>query len=195
MWSTIHPATVDLLDMASLMDPRFRTTYIADKVEGIKRRAILELKSLLAEKSTPQPGTALHVCREEAEPVAKSKKTLASKKRQCRMPPSQRRTPSKLSCQATWCPLTQTETHLSGGSVMRPTSQDRTILYLCIPTSVPFREGLQQRWEHCNMPRGTHKARVSRKACIPFQKRAKELWFFESNFVFVLLFCTLLFEG
>lgn len=64
--------------MASLMDPRFRTTYIADdKVEGIKRRAVLELQSLLAEKSTPQPGTAVHV-RPEAEPVAKkSKKILA----------------------------------------------------------------------------------------------------------------------
>ncbi|MBN3301994.1 ZBED1 protein, partial [Amia calva] len=73
------PATVELIDMATLVDPQFRTTYIADdKIESIKHRAVLELKSLLAEESTHHPGTT--VCQEEeSEPVSKKgKKTLAS---------------------------------------------------------------------------------------------------------------------
>ncbi|KAK1897504.1 Zinc finger BED domain containing protein 4 [Dissostichus eleginoides] len=51
------PVTQELLDMASLMDPRFRTTYIADDiVDGTKKRAVRELMSLPAEKSKSQPG-------------------------------------------------------------------------------------------------------------------------------------------
>ncbi|KAK1874904.1 Zinc finger BED domain containing protein 1, partial [Dissostichus eleginoides] len=75
------PVTQELLDMASLMDPRFRTTYIADdKVDGIKKRAVTELMSLPAEKSKSQPGTSVQDLHQEeaAEPVTKKKKTLAS---------------------------------------------------------------------------------------------------------------------
>ena len=75
------PVTQELLDMASLMDPRFRTTYIADdEVDGIKKRAVTELMSLPAEKSKSQPGTSVQdlLQEEAAEPVTKKKKTLAS---------------------------------------------------------------------------------------------------------------------
>ncbi|KAJ4925641.1 hypothetical protein JOQ06_018366, partial [Pogonophryne albipinna] len=53
----------ELLDMSSLVDPRFRTTYIdPDKVEPVKKRAVAEMMSLPApaNNSTPQqPGTAV----------------------------------------------------------------------------------------------------------------------------------------
>lgn len=42
------PKTVDLLDMASLVDPRFKDAYIADdRQEFIKTRAVAEILSLL----------------------------------------------------------------------------------------------------------------------------------------------------
>lgn len=61
------------------MDPRFRTTYIdPGKVEQVKKRAVTELLSLPAEKSTPQqPGPAVQV-RQEAQPPPNKKMTLAS---------------------------------------------------------------------------------------------------------------------
>lgn len=169
--------TVDLPDMSSLMDPRFRTTCKADKVEGIKRRAVLELKSLLAEKSTHQPGTALHVHQEEAEPVAKSKKTLASFLKTTVPYASQSEENSIKTELSSYLMSPDTDPDplewwkLHGANFPR---ENNFAKYLRIPTSVPFREGLQ-RWEYCNMPQGTPKARVSRQACIPFQKRAKEL--------------------
>ena len=50
--------TQDLLDMASLVDPRFKTLYIdSDKTEKILARAVSELESLL---SVPVPGEAQH---------------------------------------------------------------------------------------------------------------------------------------
>ncbi|KAJ8270429.1 hypothetical protein GJAV_G00114470 [Gymnothorax javanicus] len=70
----------ELLDISSLMDPRFRTTYIdPDKVEQVKKRAVSELMSLApADKSTPQqPGPAVQVCEEE-QPSPKKKMTLAA---------------------------------------------------------------------------------------------------------------------
>ncbi|XP_049441769.1 zinc finger BED domain-containing protein 4 [Epinephelus fuscoguttatus] len=75
-----NPVTDELLDMSSLMDPRFRTTYIdPGKVEQVKnKRAVTELLSLPAEKSTPQqPGPAVQV-RQEAQPPPNKKMTLAS---------------------------------------------------------------------------------------------------------------------
>ncbi|KAJ4941785.1 hypothetical protein JOQ06_011659 [Pogonophryne albipinna] len=57
------PVKDELLDMSSLVDPRFRTTYIdPDKVEPVKKRAVAEMMSLPApaNNSTPQqPGTAV----------------------------------------------------------------------------------------------------------------------------------------
>lgn len=41
------PVTDKLQDPASLMDPRFRNTYVEDdKVEGIKKTAVTELMSV-----------------------------------------------------------------------------------------------------------------------------------------------------
>lgn len=76
------PVKNELLDMSSLMDPRFRTTYIdSDKVEQVKERAVTELMSLSlpAEKSTPQqPGPAVQVSQGEAQPPPNKKMTLAA---------------------------------------------------------------------------------------------------------------------
>ncbi|ROK30197.1 Zinc finger BED domain-containing protein 1 [Anabarilius grahami] len=76
------PVKNELLDMSSLMDPRFRTTYIdPDKVEQVKKRAVTELMSLSlpAEKSTPQqPGPAVQVSQGEAQPPPNKKMTLAA---------------------------------------------------------------------------------------------------------------------
>lgn len=75
------PVKDELLDMASLTDPRFRTSYIdQDKVEQVKRRAVSELLSFPAGKSTPQPGPVVQVDQEEArpQPDPKKKKTLAT---------------------------------------------------------------------------------------------------------------------
>lgn len=109
------------------------------------------------------------------------------------MPPSQRRTPSKLSCQATWCPLTQTQTHLSGGSFMGPTSQERTILLstyaflLVCPSERVFKGG--------NIVT-CHRARLKPESVdrhvFLFRNEQRNFDLFDSNLVFVLLFCTLL---
>ncbi|XP_039652399.1 zinc finger BED domain-containing protein 4-like [Perca fluviatilis] len=74
------PVKNELLDMSSLMDPRFCTTYIdPDKVEQVKKRAVTELMSLPAEKSTPQQsGPAVQVCQGEAQPPPNKKMTLAA---------------------------------------------------------------------------------------------------------------------
>lgn len=71
----------ELLDMSSLVDPRFRITYMdPDKVEQVKKRAVDELMSLPApaDKNTPQqPGPAMQVC-EKQQPPPKKKITLAA---------------------------------------------------------------------------------------------------------------------
>ncbi|XP_028298772.1 zinc finger BED domain-containing protein 4-like [Gouania willdenowi] len=74
------PVKNELLDMSSLMDPRFRTTYIdPDKVEQVKKRAVTELMSLPAEKIKPQqPGPAVHVCQREAQSPPNKKMALAA---------------------------------------------------------------------------------------------------------------------
>ncbi|KAL1258076.1 hypothetical protein QQF64_011320 [Cirrhinus molitorella] len=58
-----EPKTVDLLDIASLVDPRFKDAYIADdRQEFIKTRAVAEILSLLevqaATFSEPLPHTS-----------------------------------------------------------------------------------------------------------------------------------------
>lgn len=74
------PATNDLLDMAGLVDPRFKTRYVAeDKVEEIKCRAISEMEAMLSESdqvSASQPHQAPTVSEPAAEPP--KKKTLGS---------------------------------------------------------------------------------------------------------------------
>ncbi|XP_045905911.1 E3 SUMO-protein ligase ZBED1-like [Micropterus dolomieu] len=73
------PATTDLLEMASFVDPRFRATYIpSEKVDALKHRAVLEVETLLADQppylhvpTVPEPADG------EAA-VAPKAKTLAS---------------------------------------------------------------------------------------------------------------------
>nr|XP_023693139.1 zinc finger BED domain-containing protein 4-like isoform X1 [Paramormyrops kingsleyae] len=85
-----EPATSDLLDMASLVDPRFRDKYIpSEKVNAVKNQAVVEVESLLADQGSRQPDTAEHtvlVPTDQAEimpPTAKKKKSLASFFKQC----------------------------------------------------------------------------------------------------------------
>ncbi|KAJ4944601.1 hypothetical protein JOQ06_013144 [Pogonophryne albipinna] len=67
----LDPVKDELLDMSSLVDPRFRTTYIdPDKVEPFKKRAVAEIMSLPApaNNSTPlQPGTAVQCVPDQLE--------------------------------------------------------------------------------------------------------------------------------
>lgn len=66
------PVIDELLDMSSLIDPRFRTTYIdPDKVEQVKKRAVTEAELMSlpppASNSTPhQPGPAMQAHQKEA---------------------------------------------------------------------------------------------------------------------------------
>lgn len=85
-----EPATSDLLDVASLVDPRFRDKYIpSEKVNAVKNQAVVEVESLLADQGSRQPDTAEHtvpVPTDQAEimpPTAKKKKSLASFFKQC----------------------------------------------------------------------------------------------------------------
>ena len=47
-----EPFTQDLLDMASLLDPRFKMTYMkAERVDHLKSKAAAEMESLVAEQA------------------------------------------------------------------------------------------------------------------------------------------------
>ncbi|XP_067313700.1 E3 SUMO-protein ligase ZBED1-like [Pseudorasbora parva] len=83
------PTTDDLLDMALLFDPRFKTQFIAkDKVEGIQTRAVAELESLVtihmqSPKSDQQPTSSTsastsQILDEDQTPPKKAKKSLSS---------------------------------------------------------------------------------------------------------------------
>ncbi|XP_074551526.1 E3 SUMO-protein ligase ZBED1-like [Halichoeres trimaculatus] len=76
------PATTDLLEMASFVDPRFRATYIpSEKVDALKHRAVLDVEMLLADQSSCQPPYLLTVPEPadgEGAVAPKAKKTLAS---------------------------------------------------------------------------------------------------------------------
>lgn len=78
------PVKDEFLDMSSLMNLRFHTTYIdPDKVEQVKKRAVAEAELMClpasANSSTPQqPGPVVHVHQEEAQPPAKKKMTSAA---------------------------------------------------------------------------------------------------------------------
>jgi len=73
------PATNDLLDMAGLVDPRFKTRYIAeDKLEETKCRAISEMEAMLSEsdQGTAESSASQHQAPAVSEPP--KKKTLGS---------------------------------------------------------------------------------------------------------------------
>lgn len=72
-----------LLDMAWLIDPRFKATYIPDeKIEALKHRAVSEAVCLLADQSRCQSDPAVFTVPEpedmEAMPSTSKKKSLAS---------------------------------------------------------------------------------------------------------------------
>ena len=68
------PETNKLLDMASLMDPRFNTTYIAEeKIEDIKLRAMAEMEKMLSDQ-----GAAEATVSQPHEEEPPKKKTLGS---------------------------------------------------------------------------------------------------------------------
>lgn len=75
--------TDDLLDIASLLDPRFRTNYMdKEKVERVLSRAVEEIVPLMKAQQDTLSGAAGAAAAAEAEPVPppeeKRKKTLAS---------------------------------------------------------------------------------------------------------------------
>lgn len=76
--------TQDLLDIASLVDPRFKTTYIKqERVGYIKTRAAAELQKLVAEQTEAVPLSAPSVTavgqdEQEEVPAKKKKKSLSS---------------------------------------------------------------------------------------------------------------------
>ncbi|XDV51029.1 hypothetical protein PO909_019985 [Leuciscus waleckii] len=76
--------TQDLLDIASLVDPRFKTTYIKqERVDYIKTRAAAELQKLVAEQTKAVPLSAPSVTavgqdEQEEVPAKKKKKSLSS---------------------------------------------------------------------------------------------------------------------
>ncbi|XP_077378781.1 E3 SUMO-protein ligase ZBED1-like isoform X2 [Festucalex cinctus] len=74
------PTADALLDMASLLDPRFKSQYIdSDKKEGVQARAASELESMLDAQAHHQPpSTSWSLEMEEQSPPKKAKKkTLA----------------------------------------------------------------------------------------------------------------------
>ena len=74
----VDQTTEELLDMASLVDPRLKTTYIKEeRVDYMKAKAAAELESLVAEEAASLPSAA--AARDEPEvPAKKQKKSLSS---------------------------------------------------------------------------------------------------------------------
>lgn len=77
------PATNNILDMATLVDPRFKTTYMREnQVPFIKNRAVTEVLDMVEGATAPATDeTAVASTSTEAaadDPPAKKKKTLAS---------------------------------------------------------------------------------------------------------------------
>lgn len=76
-------STQELLDMASLLDPRFKTTYInAVRVDYMKTRAAAEMESFSADQKRPVEGVSVPAAEDAGEnserPAKKQKKSLGS---------------------------------------------------------------------------------------------------------------------
>ncbi|XP_034040262.1 zinc finger BED domain-containing protein 1-like [Thalassophryne amazonica] len=79
------PETVDLLDMASLVDARFKDTYIADdRKMFIKTRAVAEIQSLLAGKAVmvTEPHTSIEAAAAGVEAAEVAVETESKKVKQ-----------------------------------------------------------------------------------------------------------------
>ncbi len=82
------PSTSELLDIASLLDPRFKASYISgEKIDALKHRVITEAESLPNDQASclselPDPAVPQPADQGEAAvavpPTAKKKKSLAS---------------------------------------------------------------------------------------------------------------------
>lgn len=77
------PTTDDLLNLASLVDPRFKTTYIQkERVDYIKTKAAAELQKLAAEQAVLHPSAAPATSVDQDAPVVvpakKQKRSLSS---------------------------------------------------------------------------------------------------------------------
>jgi len=90
-------STQELLDMASLLDPRFKTTYIeAERVNYMKDKAAAEMENLGAEQRMSAEGASLPPAEAPEEiPAKKKKKSLGSffkiKSRRCQDVPQSER--------------------------------------------------------------------------------------------------------
>lgn len=101
--------TENLLDMATLLDPRFKTTYIKEeRVDFMKTRAAAELESLVAEReraqaapavTIPPPAAAAAAGDEPGLPPAKkkAKKSLSSYFKKAALPGQDASQPSRVS--------------------------------------------------------------------------------------------------
>ncbi|XP_042359805.1 E3 SUMO-protein ligase ZBED1-like [Plectropomus leopardus] len=167
----------ELLDISSLMDPRFHTTHTDPDKEQVKKRAVTELMSLApADKSTPQqPGPAVQVCEEE-QPLPKKKMTLAAffKKNAPVSSPDQ---PEAVKIE------TELTTYLLTPEVDPDTDpldwwkrhqpnfprlSNLTKKYLSVPaTSAPSERVFSVGGRHCYMPPCMPQARGGRQACPP----------------------------
>lgn len=79
------PATSDLLDIASLVDPRFRDKHIpSEKINAVKNQAVTETESLTADQGSYRPDPAVSTVSTPTDlvtikpPTAKSSLSLAS---------------------------------------------------------------------------------------------------------------------
>lgn len=79
------PATSELLDIASLVDPRFRDKHIpSEKIKAVKNQAVMETESLMADQGSYWPDPAVCTVPTPTDlvtimpPTAKSSLSLAS---------------------------------------------------------------------------------------------------------------------
>ena len=170
------PVKDEILDMCSLVEPRFRTTYIdPDNVEQVKNRAVAELMSP-ANNSTPQqPCTAVQVRQEDAQPPPKKKMTLAAffKKNAAVSSPNQseeEKIETELKSYLLTPDVDPDTNPLEWWKRHQPNFPRLSVLakkYLTIPaTSAPSERVFSVGGGHCYMPPGMSKARGRRQACL-----------------------------
>jgi len=161
------PATNDLLDMAGLVDPRFKMRYVAeDKVEEIKCRAISEMEAMLSDQATSESSASQpHQAPPPTVSEPPKKKTLGSFFKRATAPSatSQReRVETELSAylqsvdaDSESDPLQWWKTH----EEMFPTLKNVAEKYLCMPATSSPSERLFSTCGNSYMPPGSPQAR------------------------------------